>query len=219
VSGGAKPAPGRPAASLGGREVAFWMVFERSSNPIVVLDEAQRVQEANDAACALLGLPRAPLLGSSMIERFPPEDRAAAQRDWQHLLRGGDRVGERVLIAPDGSRSRVEWAARRAELDERTVIIAVYLRGSRLPEPRQVGTSITPLTRREREIVTLIAMGRETPEIAATLYISTETVRSHVRNAMRKLRARTRAQLVAVALSSGELADITHLEPGAKSPA
>ena len=59
------------------------------------------------------------------------------------------------------------------------------------------------LTNREREVVTLIAAGHETSQIAEELNISPETVRTHVRNAMSKLGARTRAQLVAVALSAG----------------
>jgi DNA-binding NarL/FixJ family response regulator len=48
--------------------------------------------------------------------------------------------------------------------------------------------------------VTLIAMGRETSQIAQELHVSPETVRTHVRNAMAKLGAHTRAQLVATAL-------------------
>jgi DNA-binding NarL/FixJ family response regulator len=57
-----------------------------------------------------------------------------------------------------------------------------------------------PLTRREREIVTMIALGKETPQIAQELHIAPDTVRTHVRNAMSKLGAHTRAQLVAIVL-------------------
>ena len=61
------------------------------------------------------------------------------------------------------------------------------------------------MTAREREIVALIALGHETNSIAGKLFISPATVRAHVRNAMTKLRVHTRAELVAVALSRGEL--------------
>jgi DNA-binding CsgD family transcriptional regulator len=54
-----------------------------------------------------------------------------------------------------------------------------------------------PLRTREREVVTLIALGLDTAEIAEKLYISPSTVRTHVRNAMARLGAHTRAQLVA----------------------
>ncbi len=61
------------------------------------------------------------------------------------------------------------------------------------------------LTAREAQVVRLIAGGLDTSEIAGTLHVSPNTVRSHVRNAMSKLSARTRAQLVAEVLG-GDLA-------------
>ena len=56
------------------------------------------------------------------------------------------------------------------------------------------------LTPTEAEIARLVAAGRSNPEIAAKLFISPETVRTHVRNAMAKLEADTRTQAVALAL-------------------
>jgi DNA-binding NarL/FixJ family response regulator len=46
----------------------------------------------------------------------------------------------------------------------------------------------------------LLANGYSNPEIAQRLFISPETVRTHVRNAMTKLEADTRTQAVALAL-------------------
>jgi DNA-binding NarL/FixJ family response regulator len=57
------------------------------------------------------------------------------------------------------------------------------------------------LTEREREVFCLIAEGFETRRIAQQLYITENTVRTHVRNAMAKSGARTRAHLVALVLS------------------
>jgi DNA-binding CsgD family transcriptional regulator len=62
------------------------------------------------------------------------------------------------------------------------------------------------LTQREIEIVQLIALGYTTPEIAGRLVVSPDTVRSHVRNAMAKAQARTRAHLAALALAHGFIA-------------
>ena len=59
------------------------------------------------------------------------------------------------------------------------------------------------LSEREQEIVRLISLGSTGPEIADELQIAHDTVRTHVRNSMTKLRARSRAHLVANALSSG----------------
>ena len=57
------------------------------------------------------------------------------------------------------------------------------------------------LTRREREVVTLIALGRESRQMGEELCVSRSTVKTHVRNAMGKLGVHTRAQLVATVLS------------------
>ncbi len=56
------------------------------------------------------------------------------------------------------------------------------------------------LTQRERQILRLIAHGRSNNEIGEALFISPETVRTHVRRAMGKLSAGTRAHAVAEAL-------------------
>ena len=56
------------------------------------------------------------------------------------------------------------------------------------------------LTKREREILRLLADGMRNEGVAAVLFISPLTVRSHVRNAMTKLESDTRTQAVASAL-------------------
>jgi DNA-binding NarL/FixJ family response regulator len=56
------------------------------------------------------------------------------------------------------------------------------------------------LTRREREVLRLLADGLANEEIGRRLHISSETVRTHVRKAMTKLEADTRTQAVATAL-------------------
>jgi DNA-binding NarL/FixJ family response regulator len=59
------------------------------------------------------------------------------------------------------------------------------------------------LTDREREILGWVATGRSNDEIAAALFVSPDTVRTHVSRAMVKLHARDRAQLVVFAIQSG----------------
>lgn len=59
------------------------------------------------------------------------------------------------------------------------------------------------LTEREREIVALVAEGLSNEEIAARLWLSPATARTHVSRAMVKLQARDRAQLVVFAFQNG----------------
>ena len=56
------------------------------------------------------------------------------------------------------------------------------------------------LTAREREILQLLADGMSNAEVAAKLFISQETVKSHVRHILAKLEADTRTHAVAIAL-------------------
>lgn len=78
---------------------------------------------------------------------------------------------------------------------------------------RNVAAGIAPpgmveaLTAREREIVAWVATGRSNDEIAAELFLSPATVRTHVGRAMLKLHARDRAQLVVFAVRAGLLPD------------
>ena len=70
----------------------------------------------------------------------------------------------------------------------------------RAPEPtRGMRPVKSPLTSREWEVVDLLYEGRTTDEIADTLVLSTETVRSHIKNLMRKLGARSRQDAVHLA--------------------
>lgn len=70
---------------------------------------------------------------------------------------------------------------------------------SELVSPRAT-ERLPALSGREREILGMLANGMSNPDIAAQLFISPETVRTHVRNAMQKLEADTRTQAVALAL-------------------
>jgi DNA-binding NarL/FixJ family response regulator len=62
---------------------------------------------------------------------------------------------------------------------------------------------LSALTAREREVVTLISGGLSNEEIAAKLYLSVSTAKTHATRAMTKLGARDRAQLVVIAYESG----------------
>jgi DNA-binding NarL/FixJ family response regulator len=57
------------------------------------------------------------------------------------------------------------------------------------------------LSAREVAVLEELAMGTSTEDIAAKLHVSPHTVRTHIKNIMRKLDARTRAHAVAIAYS------------------
>jgi DNA-binding NarL/FixJ family response regulator len=59
------------------------------------------------------------------------------------------------------------------------------------------------LTIREQEVMAMAAQGHSNDDIAAKLFLSTHTVRTHIQRAMMKLHARDRAQLVVIAYQTG----------------
>jgi DNA-binding CsgD family transcriptional regulator len=75
------------------------------------------------------------------------------------------------------------------------------------PDPPPAVEQATPgnLSARERELVSLVAQGRTDAEIAAQLYISIRTVRSHLDRIRDKTGCRRRADLTRLALSAGLL--------------
>jgi DNA-binding NarL/FixJ family response regulator len=71
--------------------------------------------------------------------------------------------------------------------------------------PRRPGSTHQPLSQREHEVLRLIADGLENQAIANVLFVSVETVRTHVKSILRKLASRDRTHAVAVAFRSGVL--------------
>ena len=59
------------------------------------------------------------------------------------------------------------------------------------------------LSKREREIMDLLAQGLTGEQVAAQLFLSPETIKTHIRNAMNKLEANTRVHAIAIALREG----------------
>lgn len=78
---------------------------------------------------------------------------------------------------------------------------------TRPPEPDGIRTLTQdrPLSHREIEVLNLISEGKTNQEIATLLFLSSETIKSHVRNLLAKLGARSRAHAVSIAFHQGLL--------------
>jgi len=74
-------------------------------------------------------------------------------------------------------------------------LVTSSVEGSGTPDAR-----LDSLTKREREVLELLAEGRQQDEIARELVISPKTVATHIQRILGKLGVRSRAQAVAVAL-------------------
>lgn len=73
------------------------------------------------------------------------------------------------------------------------------------PSPPGIQESASDLTQRELDVLRLMALGWDTPRIAAELAISLHTVRNHIRNLRQKLGARTKLEAVVAGIRRGIL--------------
>ena len=104
------------------------------------------------------------------------------------------------VLGPD--RSRAAEQRGKAMSLATAAEYAQMLTGPGSPQP--AGTALPGrLSARERELVTLVAQGRTDAQIAAQLYISIRTVRSHLDRIRDKTGCRRRADLTRLALAEG----------------
>ena len=108
-----------------------------------------------------------------LLKDVPPEDMLAAIR----IVHAGDGV-----IAPSSTKRLIEHLAHV------------------LPDEQKASPAVLDvLTDREREVLVLMAKGRNNTEIARELYVAEATVKTHVGRVLAKLGARDRVQAVVIA--------------------
>ena len=188
----------------------FTGAFRQSRNAMVLLDGARCHVDFNGAYLNTMGYPRRQMLGRPVYE-FVAGGPIATEREWRAALAEGDFSGEAELIRSDGTHVAVQFAATVEVITGRQLILFVALHtsrwGRRFRRLTQAEDERKQLSSREREIVRLIALGSTSPEIAEELRLAHDTVRTHARNAMVKVGARSRAHLVARVLGEGLIFD------------
>ena len=201
------PHPPPPASSgPSGWAGLFWEAFKRSRNAMALVDDQRRHVDINGAYLQLIGYRRSELLGMPLYD-FTSGGPLMSAREWQATLERSQFSGIADVIRADGARLRVEFAGHPELITGRRYMLVVVTGVSRRRgRPSAAGAAPAPagtLTARELDVVELIALGLSGSEIAEELHLAHNTVRTHVRNAMRRVGARSRAQLVAKALGDG----------------
>jgi len=117
------------------------------------------------------------------------------------------RAGAVGFLLKDVTADGLVEAVRRAAAGEPVVAPAVLARMMANFAARPPQTTPPPgfadLSEREREVLAMIGAGRSNAEIAAGLFISMATVKTHVRHIFAKLDLRDRAQAVVAARDAG----------------
>ena len=197
-----------PPTRTAGWAGLFQAAFKQSRNGMTLLDDKRRHVEVNGALLSLLGYQRSDLIGHPARE-IVAGGPLVTPREWERLLNERRFSGEAGLLTSDGSVVGVQFGATPEVVTGRQLVLFVAVSTSRWGRHfrRDVDEAAASgaLSDRELEIVRLVAMGHSGPEIADELHISHGTVRTHVRNAMTKVGARSRAHLVAKALGEGHV--------------
>ena len=187
-----------------GWEPFFWATFERSANAMALVDEERRFVEVNPALLTVLDRGRNELIGRRVPDFVAPGARVWPESEWEAFLETGEGTGAQQFLRGDGDVVSAHFAGQVERVTGRRLVLFVVLDAAgETYTPRHTGIQPGELTPREREIVQQLTLGRTSREVADELFVSEPTIRTHVRNAMAKLHARTRAQLVAIALSQG----------------
>ena len=110
-----------------------------------------------------------------LLKNAPPEELIHAVR----VVAAGD-----ALLAPSVTRRIIEQFARR-------------------PVEPDVRERLDSLTQREREVLVMLARGNSNAELAAELFVTEGTIKTHVSSLLAKLGLRDRVQAVVLAYESG----------------
>lgn len=115
------------------------------------------------------------------------------------MLTGRDRVEDRVEAL---NRGFDDYLVKPFSFDELIARIhAISRRRQQVAGPSS--NEPNPLSEREKDVLSLIACGLSNGDIAKKLFLSTETIKSHVKSILTKLHAKDRTQALVLALQAG----------------
>jgi DNA-binding NarL/FixJ family response regulator len=234
-------APRRGSWGQGGRGGDPWVYGSARMTKLVIIDDHEALREGLVALLShggldIVGAAGNVAAGLDLVEHAEPDVAIvdiqlpdgtgldlARQLLARHpglgvILYTGDSDAERLYDGLDsGARG---YALKAGSTDELLAAIELVAAGGSYVDPRLDRILLSPratarvpqLSPREREIMHLMAEGMTADQIGDKITVSVETVRTHVRNVIRKLQARNRVHAIAIALERGEIA----LDPSAE---
>jgi DNA-binding NarL/FixJ family response regulator len=199
---------------------------------LVLIEDHQALREGLELllgreGCEVVGTAGTAAEGRELIERLDPDvalvDIRLGEDSGIDLTAGlVDADPERRVVLYTGSSdldlliSGLDSGARGYALkegtpSELTTALTTVAEGGTYVDPRlhpallsrRATQTQKSLSKREREIMDLLAQGLTGEQVAEKLYLSPETIKTHIRNAMSKLEANTRVHAIAIALREG----------------
>jgi PAS domain S-box-containing protein len=189
------------------QDVDLWLV-DSLLVPVSLHDVNGLFVHANAAAERASGYSNAQLRGRHFTALLRPEARENVEMQFRRAVERGE-PSDFVTVFVDAGGHLRGVRAQHLPLRRDDTIVGVLILAFevRLPSAEDLRLKPDPrVTPRQREILVLIASGLSTAEVARELTLSPETVRNHLRNASRELRAHTRVEAIAAAQRLGLLA-------------
>jgi DNA-binding NarL/FixJ family response regulator len=181
------------------RTMEATIALAEGTTPDLVLLDIELHRHASDGGIASLRN-AAPLAGVLLLTTSDPHEvipEATSAGAWGVVSKRSD-IG---LLVEDIHRA----AAGEPPADREDPSVALRVRPERRPRQSRsgLGDDALGLTPRETEILSALASGRGTLEVAASLHISPLTVRSHVKSILSKLGVHSKLEAVTLAIRTG----------------
>ncbi|MFE0107154.1 response regulator [Streptomyces sp. NPDC059009] len=196
----------------------FRMILESQDDIEVLADvvdgeSALAAVETHDPDVLLLDIRMPRLDGLEVTRRLSARDGGRPRIvivttfDRDEYVHAALRGGASGFLLKDASPAMLVEAVRAAAVGDSLVSPAITVRLLRELTPaepvRAARAPSEPLTQREQDVIRALARGATNAEIAASLYVSLSTVKTHLANVQAKLDARNRVEIAAWAWESG----------------
>lgn len=166
--------------------------------PAVIGDREGTITWSNPAADKTFGQ----LRGRKLTSLVAPDHRSRVQQQFDRKLQGLPATDYEADVLTLDGRRRAEISSVR--IPDGNACHAVF--GLVQPRERSEHSERNPmLTRRQMEVLQLLADGMSTTDIAGSLHLSPETVRNHIRHTLHALGVHSRLEAVLTAQRAGLL--------------
>ena len=189
------------------QDVDTWLI-DSLLVPATLHDADGRFVHVNAAAERASGKLAAELVGREITHLLPREEHENVRAQFRRAVERGEPTDFETAFVDAGGHLR-GVRVQQLPLRDGDTTVGVFTLAFDVRRPSSEPSQFRPdprLTPRQREILDLIAAGLSTAEVARELTLSPETVRNHLRNASRELRAHSRVEAIAAAQRLGLLA-------------
>jgi PAS domain S-box-containing protein len=180
------------------RHADLTQTLEQLPLPVFMVDATRTITFLNAAARSLIGEDG---VGKHFTTYVAPESQRVARDDVARTFLGKEAGSEHesVIVGPGGRRVVVEMST--APLEDAGEVVGVF--GVAVPRGELPAAAAPTLTPRQAEVLRQLAAGASTEQMEASLGVSRDTVRNHIRDVLKRLGVHSRLEAVLVARERG----------------